>query len=224
MIKAVIFDMDGLLIDSMPFWVEAEIKVLGDLGVPLTSEMTKETPSGLREDEVVKYWRKQYPWQDISTDKVAMRIEQHVADLVHKKGKAMLGVKSTIKLCLSKGLPLAIASGSSPVVIDTVMGKLDITQDITVVCSAYGVALGKPEPAVYLKALDELNRKTGNSIHAEECLVFEDSANGVTSAKSAGMKCIALPGSNTWTNPTIQAADKVLGSLEDFNEGVLELL
>src|SRR5581483_12131117 len=110
MIKAVIFDMDGLIIDSAPFWVEAEIKVLSELGVPLTSEMTKQTPSGLREDEVVEYWRKQYPWQDVATDEVAVRIELEIAELVHKQGKAMPGVDIIIKLCLSKGLPLAIAS------------------------------------------------------------------------------------------------------------------
>lgn len=224
MIKAVIFDMDGLLIDSTSFWVEAEIKILSELGVPLTPEMTKQTPSGLREDEIVEYWRKQYPWQDISTDKVAARIEQQVAELVHRKGKALPGVHSTLKLCRSKGFPLAIASGSSLLVIDTVMSKLGIAQDITVVCSAYGVPLGKPDPAVYLKALDELNRTTGNNIHAEECLAFEDSVNGVTSAKAAGMKCIAVPSSDNRMNSSIQAADKVVGSLEDFNEGTLEIL
>jgi len=224
MIKAVIFDMDGLIIDSAPFWVEAEIKVLSELGVPLTSEMTKQTPSGLREDEVVEYWRKQYPWQDVATDEVAVRIEREIAELVHKQGKAMPGVDNIIKLCLSKGLPLAIASSSSLLVIDTVMNKLGITQDITIVCSAYSVPFGKPDPAVYLKTLEELNRTTGNNIHAEECLVFEDSANGVASAKAAGMKCVAVPASGNRMDLSIQTADKVVDSLEDFNEGTFELL
>jgi HAD superfamily hydrolase (TIGR01509 family) len=224
MIKAVIFDMDGLLINSEPFWVEAEINVLGELGVPLTAEMTEQTPSGLREDEVVEYWCKQYPWKGTPTAKVAMSIEQRVADLVHKKGVAMPGVHSAINLCLSKDFSLAIASGSSLLVIDTVMNKLGITKDIAVVCSAYGVPFGKPDPAVYLKALEELNRTTRSSIHAEDCLVFEDSANGVTSAKTAGMKCIAVPSSDNKMNPSIQAADKILGSLEDFDERVLKLL
>jgi mannitol-1-/sugar-/sorbitol-6-/2-deoxyglucose-6-phosphatase len=136
----------------------------------------------------------------------------------------MPGVDSIIKLCLSNGLPLAIASGSSLVVIDTVMSKLGIAQDITVVCSAYSVPLGKPNPAVYLKTLEELNRTTGSNIYAAECLVFEDSANGVTSAKTAGMECVAVPSSNNRTLPSIQAADMVINSLEDFNEETFELL
>lgn len=221
MIKAVIFDMDGLLIDSEPFWVEAEIKVLSQLGVPLTPKMTAQT-TGLREDEVVAYWYKQYPWHDMAINEVADKVERRVVELIRKHGKAMPGVYSTIEICLSKGLSLAIASSSSLLLIDTVMNQLEITKDISVVCSAYSVPLGKPDPAVYLKALHELNRICDGDIKAEECLVLEDSLNGVSAAMAANMKCIAVPSAELQDDKGFNIADSILHSLRDFTTQILE--
>ena len=70
MIEAVIFDMDGLLIDSEPLWQEAEIEVLNKVGVPLTVEMTKQT-MGLRTDEVINYWHRKYPWETPSQQDIS---------------------------------------------------------------------------------------------------------------------------------------------------------
>ena len=216
--------MDGLLIESSPFWIKAELQVLNELGVPLTAEMTKETPSGLREDEIVKYWYERYPWHDVSIEDATSKIERQVADYVRVSGEAMAGVSDVIKLCKSEYLPLAIASSSSLLTINAVMDKLNITNDISVVCSAYDETHGKPNPAVYLTALRELNLRFNNDLHADECLVFEDSLNGVKAAKAAGMKCIAIPKKSLQNDEQFNIADITLHSLKDFNLDTLKKL
>ena len=224
MIKAVIFDMDGLLIETSPFWIKAELQVLNDLGVPLTTDMTRQTPSGLREDEIVKYWFDRYPWQDVSIDEATARIERFVADCVTESGAAMSGVKEAVRLCQAENFPLAIASSSSMATINAVMAKLDIANDISVACSAYDESRGKPDPAVYLTALRQLNLKLNNNFQAAECLVFEDSLNGVKAAKAAGMKCIAVPKESLQNDPQFAIADAKLRSLDDFTVGSISSL
>jgi len=73
MIKGVIFDMDGLLIDSEPLWQEAEIETFTRVGVPLTREMTRET-MGLRVDEVVEHWFSRYPWEEPSKKEIESKV------------------------------------------------------------------------------------------------------------------------------------------------------
>ena len=222
MIKAVIFDMDGLLIRSSPFWKESELQILGELGVPINSEMLSQTPSGLREDEIVKYWYDRYPWQGVSIDEVTDKIEHRVAELASVSGVAMPGVYEVIALCKSAGLPLAIASSSSLHLIHAVMEKLNITRDISIVCSAYDDPEGKPHPGVYLRTLEELRVRTGSAMQAYECLVFEDSFNGVSAAKAAGMKCIAVPNPKLLHDKQFNIADVVVPSLDEVSLGLVK--
>ena len=80
MIKAIIFDMDGLLIDSEPFWQQAEIEIFADVGLTLNSQLCEQT-MGLRIDEVVNYWYQRHPWQNFSQEEIAQRIVQRVVEL-----------------------------------------------------------------------------------------------------------------------------------------------
>src|ERR1044072_1739277 len=112
MIKAVIFDMDGLLINSEPVWKEAEVREFKRVGVPLTIEMTNQT-MGLRTDEVVAHWHRQYPWEAPSQKKAGKLIDSGVLRLTHKKAEAKTGVQVVIALCEQPGLPMAIASSSA---------------------------------------------------------------------------------------------------------------
>ena len=215
MIQAVIFDMDGLLIDSEPLWKKAEIELFSNVGVPLTLEMTNQT-MGLRTDEVVEHWHKRYPWESPTQKEVCEKLDEMVLELVKKEGIAKDGVHEAISVCESANLPMAIASSSSLSMINAVMDKLNIRDKIKVVHSAHDEDFGKPHPAVYISTAQELGVKPVN------CLAFEDSANGVISAKAAKMKCIAIPEPDMIHDKRFLIADIVIGSLNELTTRMLE--
>jgi len=211
MIKAIIFDMDGLLIDSEPLWEEAELSVFTKVGVPLTPEMTKQT-MGLRVDEVVQYWHSRYPWKNTPLMEVEALIVKTVIELIKAKGQAKQGVHGIIDVFQKCDLPMAIASSSSMEIINAVVEKFSLQEYMQVIYSAEHEAFGKPHPGVYITAAQKLG------VQPEECLAFEDSPNGVLAAKAAKMKCIAVPDLKLKEDKRFCIADKVLDSLSDFKK------
>lgn len=209
MIKAVIFDMDGLLIDSEPMWQEAEMETFSRVAVPLTKKRAKET-MGLRADEIVEHWYSRYPWKKRTKKEIENRIIERVIELIKEKGVAHRGAKEIVELFVEENIPIAIASSSPTKIIDAVLEKITIRQHIKVIHSAENELYGKPYPAVYITTAKKLN------IDPQDCLVFEDSPNGVLAAKAARMKCIAVPGPTVKDNKTFFIADMIINSLEDF--------
>lgn len=215
MIEAAIFDMDGLLIDSEPLWQEAEILVFNKVKVPLTLEMTSLT-MGLRTDEVVEYWYQRYPWTTPSQQEVCKEIDATVIELIKNKGVAKEGVKEAISICKGAGLPIAIASSSPILLIETAIDKLGIRTEIDIIHSAHDELYGKPHPAVYIRTAEELQ------VRPNHCLTFEDSTNGVLSAKAARMNCIAVPEPEARDDKRFGIADIILHSLKDFTPEMLK--
>ena len=207
MIQALVFDMDGVLIDSEPFWQEVEIAVLGALGVPITRADCLQT-AGLRIDEVVEHWHGRHPWS--SPDKVGV-VEDIVAGVgarIRERGAAKPGVRQVLEFARGRGLRTALASSSRYVLIGAVLKALGLRDAFEVVHSAEEEEFGKPHPAVYLTAA----RKLG--VPTEACMAVEDSINGILSAKAAGMRCIAVPEPELRGDPRLAQADLVLDSLE----------
>lgn len=209
MIKAFIFDMDGLLIDSEPIWQEAEKLVFGTVGFSLTSEEMRQT-MGLKVSEVVEHWYAVRPWSGVSKEYVTSDIVDAVISIIKKRGIAMPGVQHAIGVCRQTGLPLAIASSSFYRIIDTVVDKLGIRSAFSVIHSAEDEPFGKPHPGVYISAAKKLG------VNAEYCVAFEDSPNGVVSAKAARMRCIAVPDAFVKNDKRFLIADAVLGSLNEL--------
>lgn len=209
MVQAVIFDMDGLLIDSEPHWREAEKAVFAPLGLHLTDQQCMQT-MGLRIDEVVRHWHQRHPWPSPSLAEVEEDIVQQVQNLIEASGTAMEGVADTLAFFREKGIRLGLASSSKLRLINCVLDKLGIREAFAVVHSAEFEDYGKPHPAIFLTAAQMLQTDP------TACLVFEDSFNGLIAAKAARMKTVAVPEGEAFLQTRFDIADLKLRSLREF--------
>jgi HAD superfamily hydrolase (TIGR01509 family) len=214
-LQAVVFDMDGVLIDSEPFWRETEIEVFGRRGVQLTEEDCMLT-TGMRIQDVARYWFERRPWSGPAPDMVAEEILQGVIRRVRERGEAMPGLDSAIRLFQSRGLRLALATSSAWRLIDAVVDRLKVRRYFSVICSAEDGLRGKPHPDVYLCAAAKLGAAPRN------CLAVEDSIAGVESAKAAGMKCLAVPLPELRGDPRYLAADRTVNSLMEIDDRLVD--
>lgn len=208
-IKAVIFDMDGLLIDSMPLWKEAVKRAVTEAGSSFTDDMWDRVKGG-RIDEIISYWHDQRPWSGKSVDAVQKEAENHALALIREKGKPMEGAEYILGFAEERCAKIALASSSPQKIMDAVVEKLGIKGHFDLIYSAENVEYGKPHPAVYLAAAEKLG------VPAYSCLVFEDSLVGLIAAKAARMRCVAVPSHDYRKDPRMILADKVIGSLKDF--------
>lgn len=215
MITTAIFDMDGLLIDSEPLWRKVEINLFGSLGVPINEKRCFET-MGLRTDECVNYWFVRYPWSGITEEDVVQQLDATIVELVEKEGCALPGVEITLKMMKKNVQHVALASSSKMVLIEAVLEKLNIQDYFEVVYSAEKEIFGKPHPGVYISTMKELD------VAPSECIAFEDSINGVLSAKAARMKCIAIPDEHMYDNRHYAIADYKMRSLINFDQKMLD--
>jgi len=204
--RAIIFDMDGLLIDSEPLWVRAEIEIFGEVGVVLREEDCART-KGLRTDDVIAYWHTRRPWDSRTPAEVEARLIARVASLVREGGVALPGVASAIEVARAGGRPLALASSSPLVIIHAALERLGLAETFDVVQSAEKETHGKPHPGIFLRTAERLG------IPAVECLVLEDSLMGVIAAKAARMTCVAVPFGHPRHDPRFVLADSVVASL-----------
>ncbi len=213
MIQAIIFDMDGLLVDSEPFWRIAEQEVFSKVAVPLTEEMTYQT-TGLRTDEVIQYWYQRFPWQGKSLAGVTADLNATALRLIAENAQPLPGVYEILSFFEAKALPLAVASSSSTELIKAVLNKLSISDLFTVTHSGTLEAKGKPDPAVYLTTSQKLGIQPAN------CLAWEDSVNGMRAAIRAGMPVIAVPAAENYYLPDYEEATLKLPSLTAFTEEI----
>ncbi len=198
--KAVIFDMDGVLIDSEPLWKVAMEEVFISIGCPLTRKDFQKTV-GLRLDEVIEYWFEHIGWDSASPKEVDNRIVFRMIDLLKEHGIPLNGVVDTLQYLKSEGLKIGLATSSYEVLIDTVLDTLSIRDYFDFTHSAERESFGKPHPAVYLSVADKLN------IAPKYCLVIEDSLNGIISGKAARMKVVCIPEKSHSIEPKLILAD-----------------
>jgi len=211
MIEAVIFDMDGVLLDSEPLWHEAEIAAFENVGIHLTNEMCMET-TGVRIDEVVAYRFHQKPWKSKSQEEVRDAILAGVEQRILERSAPLDGSLETMNIFRSRNIPIALASSSPMRLINAVLNKFAIQNIFVKIHSAEHERFGKPHPAVFLTTAKELHTNPAC------CLVFEDSFNGLTAAKAAKMKVVAIPIAEQWNDTRFDIADLKLKSLIEFSE------
>jgi sugar-phosphatase len=211
MIKAVIFDMDGLLINSEPFWQKAEIEVFKLAGIELTKTMCHET-MGLRIDEAITYWHKKFGLKKYTINQVQELVMDKVVELILNQGKPLPGVLKCLDFFEDVNMPIAIASSSHYKVIKAVVQKLNISRYFDLIVSAEDTEYGKPHPGIFIETAKQLQ------VAPSTCLVFEDSPNGVIAALSARMKVVAVPDNELKNRKEFLAADAIIDSLEKWDE------
>jgi mannitol-1-/sugar-/sorbitol-6-/2-deoxyglucose-6-phosphatase len=212
---ASVFDMDGLLIDSEVLWHEAEIEILGGLGVPLDPTGCR-TTKGMFVGEVTAHWHSHYPWEGPAPEQVAVEIVDRVIELVYAKGVLKPGAVHAIELCADRGWALAVASSSQYRLIHAALDHFDLLDRFELVHSAEDEEFGKPHPAVFVTAARRLR------VPPKRCVVWEDAPAGVLAAKAATMACIAVPEEGEGGHPAFGLADLVVGSLAEVDGAALD--
>lgn len=210
MIKAVIFDMDGLLIDSEPFWRISQKNLFSKRGINLVAD-DFESFMGKRIDEVVAIIYSRFPNQDKTQAETAEQIVDGVINLVLERGYALPGVKETLKDLQKKNYKIGLASSSNLKIIKAVLKKLDIESYFEIVHSAQFEDYGKPHPQTFISTAKMLD------VLPSECLVLEDSFHGVIAALAASMRCVAIPDTKANNLNRFVIADQVLESMTNFS-------
>ncbi|MDB0020789.1 hexitol phosphatase HxpB [bacterium] len=213
-ISAVIFDMDGLIIDSEPLWKIAEIETFKEVGFEFTIEMCALT-TGMRIDEVVEFWRKKLNWQKFSNNEIVDTIQNKMIQLILQRGKLLPGIIEALNLLKANGVLIALASSSSMSLINTTVDSLEIRRFFNIIHSAENEIAGKPNPAVFLSTAKMLE------VQPNKCLVLEDSKAGMNAGLNANMRTVVIPEFGTsprWANN----AFKKLKTMLEFNLDLLK--
>ncbi len=210
-LRAVIFDMDGLLVDSEPLWAEAADEVFKSYGVSLTHEQYI-TTTGLRTKEFVQWWFRYFKIDDTEVSNGEKKIIKIVIEKVKQKSSMMPGVDHIIDFFTRKQFKIGLASSSPIELIELVVEMSGISKFLDAVASAEDLPYGKPHPQVYLNCAEALN------VDPAECICFEDSFNGMIAAKAAKMKCVVVPHHTQLKDERWGAADLKLSSLQNFGE------
>jgi sugar-phosphatase len=216
-VRGVIFDMDGLIVDSEPFWRRVEAACFDELGADIRPFLGHGYTMGLRVDEAVHFLVEASGLAGIDEEALASRIVSDMVATITAEAVLFPGVYEALDLFANLGLRIALASGSTPPVIDAVLRRFDLTSRFDLVCSAIDDDLGKPHPSIFLRAATLL------SIEPTSMLVLEDSLNGVISAKAARMRVVAVPHPDDAGDPRFSLADLVLGSLLELPEHLGEV-
>jgi HAD superfamily hydrolase (TIGR01509 family) len=216
-LNTVIFDMDGLLIDSEPLWGEAADEVFKKYGVTLTPEQYVSS-TGLRTKEFLQHWFGFFKLSLQDIDEAEKIILSFILQKVRLKGNVMPGVQHIINFFVERNFKIGLASSSPMELIDLVVDQLNIRNFLQATTSAEHLPYGKPHPQVYLNCAAELSSAPSS------CICFEDSFNGMIAAKAAKMKCVVVPHHAQLKQERWGAADLKLSSLQNFGELHLNLL
>ena len=182
--KAVIFDLDGTLVDSMWMWKAIDIEYLGKFGIDLPPTLQKDI-EGMSFSETAVYFKETFgipdSLEEIKADWNRMAYEKYTKEVALKKG-----AKEFLVDCKSKGIKMGIATSNSRELVDAVLEALEIKDYFDCVMTACEVDKGKPAPDIYLAVADKV------MVQPEQCLVFEDIEMGILAGKNAGMAVCAV--------------------------------
>lgn len=212
--QAIIFDMDGVLINSQPAHYEADKICLREIGVQADDDYV-ESLAGTTTPNRFHLYQRKYGFQaDIS--KLVQRREEITMDIFRKQG--VDGIDGAIKLlkdCYENGMLTAVASSSPYDMICLVLERLSISNYFKEIVSGEGLEKGKPAPDIFLLTANKL------SVNPFHCVVVEDSTSGVTAAVAANMKVIGYK-NETSGEQDLNKADLIIDSFEKIDYKIVK--
>jgi len=217
MIQTVIFDLDGVIIDSEPVHFRLEKQMLNELQITVSSE-EHNSYVGMSSENMWETIVNKHNLSYQPSELVQKKHSLYIDHLINEKNLHPIhGAAELIKELYENNFKLIIASSSPLVVIDAVLKKFHLSSYFIATVSGTQLVHSKPHPEIFLQAANLANSKT------EECVVIEDSQNGVAAAKAAGMKCIGFANPNSG-NQNLSKADLVIKSFEEINVGLIRNL
>ena len=203
--KAVIFDLDGTLLDNNSYHLKSWLEYLKNIGRNISEEEYNANINGRTNKDVIQYiYNKKMPEEEIL--KYTLEKEALYRKLYKPFIKPLFGLIDFLEVLKNKGIPMAIATSGIQPNIDFMFDEVPIKQYFTEVVNSSHITKGKPDPEIYLKVASLLQ------ISPKNCLVFEDAVVGIKSAKAAGMKVIAV--ATTQSKEELSLADAII---DDYN-------
>lgn len=184
-IKGIIFDLDGTLVDSEPNYYKSDKKLFDEYGIALTEEMNNKY-IGIGSQDMMKDIKEIFNIHE-SIEILVAKKNQYYIDIAKENTMVFPEMLKFLQLLKKNNFPMAVASGSSPEIIEMILSITNIKPYFDVLLSAEEVKRGKPAPDIFIETAKLLG------ISPDHCLVLEDSQYGVEAAKRAGMYCISIP-------------------------------
>lgn len=209
--KAVIFDMDGVIINSEPLHHKVEREIVEELGGKLSDEEVASFV-GTTDYNMWSKIKKKFNFKLSVEELIEMKKERFMKEI-----DEIQLVPNFMDFMLSlykKGYLMAIASSNNRKIVDTIVNKFQLYKYMKFIISGEEVKRSKPDPEIFLTAAKKMN------VTPSDCIVIEDATNGVKAAKAAGMKCIGLKNTDTGKQD-LSEADLII---ENFNELSLDTL
>lgn len=214
-IKAIIFDMDGVISDTLFHHTQSESKVLKKFGIHMTpkeiGEKFNAVPDDIMFKQLFKKHNKHFDYHDVADKKLSI-----FKNLVKERLSPIPGSLELISRLHREEYFLGVASSAPAEIIELILTTLNVKNNFPAITATEEVQNGKPKPDIFLLTAKKLN------IEPEECLVIEDAPRGVRAAKAAKMKCIAI--TTTHTQNELKNADMVIDSFEELTSDIIQSL
>lgn len=211
MVRAVLFDFDGVLADSERLHYEALAHVLREMGLGLSWEEFKRGCIGVPDWDAVQWALKRNGVDDEELVAEVLKRKTQIYDAwLTERLKVADGMADVVKV-LAQNFPLAIASGSFRHQIEAVLSREGVLELFAVIVSCEDYERGKPDPTPFLMAMERLNEIVSPPLKPHECLVVEDSPAGIKAARNAGMLCVAVR--SYYDDEALKDADFILNDL-----------
>ncbi len=212
--KAFIFDMNGTIIDDMPWHTKIWNQMMNELGAGHTLEQTKEQLYGKNSEILERVFPGRF--SDAEKDELEMRKEKRYQQLYRQEMKWINGLDVFLDKAKRHSIPMALGTAAILFNIDFILDGLDIRKYFSSVVAAEDVTISKPHPETFLKCAADMKMPPGN------CIVFEDSPKGIETAVNAGMQCVVL--TTMHTKEEFNQFENIICFVQDYTDKQLDNL